>query len=80
MAGEQYLRRKDPHKNVCIQHCIVSDELQVTTLDVAKLSSHDPQVGHGLWGLLTLQIFDQLVEVADNFSHKVFGNLMKKLY
>lgn len=77
---EQYLERNEPHKNVCIHQCVVSNKLQFAALDVAKLSSHDPQVGHCLWGLLSLQIFNQLVEVANNFSHKIFRNLRKKLY
>lgn len=75
---EQYLSRNDLHENFCIHHCISRNKFQIAALDVAKLSSQDPQVGHGLWRLLTLQIFYQFVEVANNFSHKIFRNLGKK--
>lgn len=76
----QYLSGDDPHQNICIHHCVISNSLQLSALDVAELSSHDPQVGHGFWGLLILQIFNQLVEVADDFSDKIFWNLRKIYY
>lgn len=66
------------HESSCIDDYIFNNELQIIALDVTQFSSHDVQVGHSLWRLLTLQIAQQLVEVANNFSHKVFRNLRKK--
>lgn len=76
----QYLSGDHPHKIFCIHHRVISNRLQLSALNVAKLNSHDPQVGHGFWGLLILQIFNQLVEVADDFSDKIFWNLRKMYY
>lgn len=64
---EQYLGMM--HVSLCVQNCVFNDKLQIGALDVTKFSSHDPQVGHSLWGLLTLQIFYQFVEITNNFCH-----------
>lgn len=75
MRTEQYLGWDDPHEDICIHHGILCERPQFIALDVTQLSSHDPQVGHSLWGFLALQVLHQFVEVAGNFPHKILGNL-----
>lgn len=74
-----YLFREKLEENLRVHFNIFSEKLQIAGLDVAKLRSHDLQVGHGLWRFLILQIFYQLVEIANNFSHEIFGNLREKI-
>lgn len=68
---KKYLRWKNSHENVSVHLSIFSHVLQIAGLNESKLSSHDPQVGHGLRRLLALQIFHQLVEIAGNLAHQI---------
>lgn len=78
--NEQYLSGKDLEENLCIHPDVIGNNPQIAALDEAKLSFHDSKVGHGLWGLLTLQIFNQLGETALNVSQEIFGNLRKDFH
>ena len=61
-----YLCGHGLEEDLSIHGCILGNALQLTALDVSKVSSHDPQVGHGFRGLLSLKVIRHLVEVVDN--------------